>query len=200
MYFIISINAIVLNIFVQAVQNSKHKPIVQSKTNIKYPVHYIYELCTLCVMIQVYGTRRMKVIKYSSPTFLNITLVGCTVMYSEVVHFIFKVIMFYVQNYTTMLFLIMYRRQVVQGVTECTLNYGELPTGNFLLRYSIKNNAVFYLQSNTILYLDLYHFIFRLILVYLQSNTVLDLELYHFICIVIPFYIQSNTIIYIYVQ
>ena len=32
----------------------------------------------------------------------------------------------------TTLFLILYRRQVVEGVTECTLDYGELPKGNYL--------------------------------------------------------------------
>ena len=33
---------------------------------------------------------------------------------------------------STMLFLILYRRQVVEGVTECTLDQGERPKGNYL--------------------------------------------------------------------
>ena len=34
--------------------------------------------------------------------------------------------------HATMLFLILYRRKVVEGVTECKLDLGELPKGNYL--------------------------------------------------------------------
>ena len=44
-------------------------------------------LSSLITIILVYSYRRVKVFKYSSPTFLCITLMGCAVMYTEVFSF-----------------------------------------------------------------------------------------------------------------
>ena len=44
-------------------------------------------LSSLVTILLVYNYRRVKVFKYSSPTFLSITLLGCAVMYTEVVSF-----------------------------------------------------------------------------------------------------------------
>ena len=42
-------------------------------------------MSSLVTILLVYNYRKVKVFKYSSPTFLSITLMGCAVMYTEVV-------------------------------------------------------------------------------------------------------------------
>ena len=43
-------------------------------------------MSSLVTILLVYNYRKVKVFKYSSPTFLSITLMGCAVMYTEVVN------------------------------------------------------------------------------------------------------------------
>ena len=45
-------------------------------------------MSSLVTILLVYNYRKVKVFKYSSPTFLSITLMGCAVMYTEVVNLI----------------------------------------------------------------------------------------------------------------
>ena len=42
-------------------------------------------MSSLITILLVYNYRRVKVFKYSSPAFLSITLMGCAVMYTEMV-------------------------------------------------------------------------------------------------------------------